>query len=269
MSFKSLVTFVPFKVNCRQARQGELRSKRRSPGGESPLGDVVRDFGKLFLVLTVSVLLPPAVSAETDDPPRQYDIELLIFRNLVENDAGEVWPVDYSDWFEESADAEQAEIETETAVTWLPKSEFRLTAQRNALARSAPYRPIAHLAWRQTVSARRQAKPLELPVHQTRPDRARVDGLVRVAVERYLHLDLDLRLHPAEVKQQQIGQAEMATEMEYEYGVPDIRLKERRRMRSKEVHYFDHPRFGVIALITPYEPVEVPAETDAPPAAQP
>ncbi len=25
-------------------------------------------------------------------------------------------------------------------------------------------------------------------------------------------------------------------------------------MRSKELHYFDHPRFGVIALITPYQP---------------
>ena len=58
--------------------------------------------------------------------------------------------------------------------------------------------------------------------------------------------------------------------MEYEYGVPEIRLKERRRMRSKELHYFDHPRFGVIALITPYTPpAEVPVETEIPPAAQP
>ena len=24
-------------------------------------------------------------------------------------------------------------------------------------------------------------------------------------------------------------------------------------MRSGELHYFDHPRFGIIALVTPYE----------------
>ena len=96
-------------------------------------------------ILLVAVLTAPAVSAETDANPREFEIELLIFRNLVQNDGGEVWPVDYSDWFEESVDSEQPDAPTQAAMTWLPKSQFRLTAQRNALARSAPYRPIAHL----------------------------------------------------------------------------------------------------------------------------
>ena len=237
---------------------------------------VVRIFCRRLLFLIVAVVTAPALVAQTADDPRIFDIELLVFRNLVVNDHGEVWPVDYSDWFEEDATPEQDEIHTETAVTWLPKSEFRLTAERNALARSAPYRPIAHLAWRQAVAGRGQAKPVRLPTGPGRPDRAYVDGLVRVAVERYLHLDLNLRLHLPEVNQQTIdqepqqetGQTDMA--MEYEYGVPEIRLKERRRMRSKELHYFDNPRFGVIALITPYTPpAEVPVETEIPPAAQP
>ena len=33
--------------------------------------------------------------------------------------------------------------------------------------------------------------------------------------------------------------------------VRNIRLKESRRMRSSELHYFDNPLFGVLALITP------------------
>lgn len=237
---------------------------------------VVRNFCNRFLLLIVAVVTAPTLVAQTDDNRRVYDIELLIFRNLVVNDDGEVWPVDYSDWFEESADNEQTEIPTETAVTWLPKSEFRLTAERNALARSAPYRPIAHLAWRQPVSGRNRAKPLKLRTGSGRAERAYVEGLVRVAVERYLHLDLNLRLHLPEVNQQQINQqpqlddSQTQMAMEYEYGVPEIRLKERRRMRSKKLHYFDHPRFGVIALITPYTPpAEVPVETEIPAAAQP
>jgi hypothetical protein len=221
------------------------------------------DFPALLLVI-VSVVASPAVIAEADDSPRQFEIELLIFRNLVQNDAGELWPVDFSDWFEESADPEQPGTVTETAVTWLPKSQFRLSAQRNALARSAPYRPIAHLAWRQVVPSRQRAKPVVLAGRQHRPDRAYVDGLVRVAVERYLHLDLDLKLHlPASAAQ--------ASSDDYEYGVAEIRLRQQRRMRSKELHYFDHPRFGVIALITPYKPVQAAPETDTPaaPPAQP
>jgi len=216
-----------------------------------------------LIVLIASALVAPAVIAETDDaPPREYEIELLIFQNLVQNDGGEIWPVDYADWFEEPVEGEQLDTVTvtEAAVTWLPKSQFRLTAQRNALARSAPYRPLAHLAWRQVVPGRQQAKPVELPGGQDNPDRAYVDGLVRVAVERYLHLDLDLRLHlPANVTQ--------ATSLEY--GVPDIRLKQQRRMRSKELHYFDHPRFGVVALITPYESPQATPETNIPVPAQP
>jgi len=213
-----------------------------------------------LLVLIVSVLVAPAVIAGTEAAPREYEIELLIFRNLVENDDGEVWPVDYADWLEDSVDSEQPDTVTETAVTWLPKAQFRLTAQRNALARSAPYRPLAHLAWRQVVPGRQQAKPVELPSWNNNPDRAYVDGLVRVTVERYLHLDLDLRLHLPDSAVQATPQ---------EYGVPEIRLRQQRRMRSKELHYFDHPRFGVIALITPYEPEPEPQKTDIPSPAQP
>jgi len=51
--------------------------------------------------------------------------------------------------------------------------------------------------------------------------------------------------------------------------VPDIRLKQQRRMRSKEIHYFDHPRFGVVALITPYKSPQATPETDIPVPAQP
>ena len=229
-----------------------------------------------LLVLIAAVVMAPAVIAATDDLSREYEIELLIFRNLVGSDAGEVWPVDFSDWFEEepvdNTDiSEPLDPPPRAVVTWLPKSQFRLTAQRNALARSAPYRPIAHLAWRQAVPGRRQAKALELPGGQRNPDRAYVDGLVRVAVERYLHLDLDLRLHLPDSAIQAAPQDNQAVPEDYQdqaasqdFGVPDIRLRQQRRMRSKELHYFDHPRFGVIALITPYEPVEVAPETDIP-----
>jgi hypothetical protein len=61
--------------------------------------------------------------------------------------------------------------------------------------------------------------------------------------ERYLHLDVDLLLLRAN----------------YADGAdsgPAFQLREKRRMRSREVHYFDHPRFGMIAVVTPYDAPE-------------
>ena len=46
----------------------------------------------------------------------------------------------------------------------------------------------------------------------------------------------------------------------------NFHLFETRRMRSKEIHYFDHPLFGVITRVIPYEFPK--AEPDFDPASQ-
>jgi Peptidoglycan-binding protein, CsiV len=129
---------------------------------------------------------------------------------------------------------------------------------------------------------------------------ARLVGQVRVYLERYLHLQLDLiydtnlipapsqLLVPSEVE---AGRTELVaadpkdqpvtiervdrSDRRRDPGRPEgrggafsiqkesgpqslrVRLVESRRMRSTEVHYFDHPVIGVVATITPWEiPVE-------------
>ena len=56
-------------------------------------------------------------------------------------------------------------------------------------------------------------------------------GQIALSRGRYLHLTLDL------VYQGEDGQRYV--------------LRQARRMRSNERHYVDHPKFGVIALVTP------------------
>jgi hypothetical protein len=197
------------------------------------------------------VLCAAGCAAASADSPRQYDIELLIFQNLVENDAGEIWPLDYSTWYENAAEAPPAGDVAPLSVTWLPESSFHLKAERSALAGSSRYRPLAYLAWRQPVSDRSEAQPLQIPMSGNRGS-TYVDGTVKVAVERYLHLYLDLQLHLPDNAARRGDDAG-------DTSLPEIRLTEQRRMRSNEIHYFDNPRFGVIALITPYEPPPEPA----------
>jgi hypothetical protein len=210
---------------------------------------------KIALPLFALMLYASGGIVGAAESPRQFDIELLVFQNLVNNDAGEIWPLDYSTWYEEAAEAPPAAGATPLAVTWLPESSFHLLAERNALAGSAGYRPLAYLAWRQPVLDRSQAQPLQIPVSGSRAG-AYVDGTVKVAVERYLHLYLDLQLH---LPDSAVRSGDSAARVE----LPEIRLNEQRRMRSKELHYFDNPRFGVIALITPVEQPAEPAHSNA------
>jgi hypothetical protein len=204
------------------------------------------------IILAILMLLAPFASTESRGEAQLYDIELIVFQNLVENDGGEVWPFDYSAW-SETGDQE-ATAAAEPDVTWLSEP-YRLGAHYQALRRSAQYRPLAHFAWRQPLVDRNQAATLQLPATGAQAGGAYVDGSVRVAVERYLHLYLDLRLHGAAPAVFQPG-----TEFESQ-AVPEFRLKEKRRMRSKELHYFDNPRFGALALITPHTPAEPDSET--------
>lgn len=200
----------------------------------------------------VAALLLAVPAQAAGDAPRQYDIELLVFQNLVQNDDGEVWPADYSNWYDDTA---QPAATQPQPVDWLPDSLSHLKAERAALDRSSRYRTLAYIAWRQPVYDRNSAVPVDLPA-RGRSDGAWVDGSARVAVERYLHLSLDLQLHlPAGATS---AEASPASGVAEQAPVAEIRLNESRRMRSRELHYFDNPRFGVIALITPYEPPSAP-----------
>ena len=213
-------------------------------------------------------------TAGADEAPRQFDIELLIFQNLTADDGGEVWPIDYSDWFTEDSNgpgspepvlSAQPDTQNETSgLVWLDPDTLHLKAEQTALARSANYRPLRYIAWRQVVLDRKNAQAVEIPADASEGP-VKIEGTVRVAVERYLHLYLDLKL----------VDTTLAVQTEYlDFELPEFRMQQKRRMRSKELHYFDHPKFGVIALITPYTPPAAPVDTVSPdtvitPAVQP
>jgi len=78
-----------------------------------------------------------------------------------------------------------------------------------------------------------------------------MEGFVTVSLSRYLHMKLDLLYHNAEVYLAEQIANNQPDEMLIEY----FPLQESRRVRSKEIHYFDHPYFGVVATITPVERV--------------
>ena len=178
-------------------------------------------------------------AATGSETPAQYDVEIIVFRNLGGQSDGEQWPL-----ADEDSDAAVGRLPLGNTLSALPPSAQRMQRIADTLNRSGAYRVLAHRTWRQ--SGRDRAGAVPFPVSAAGDT---LDGSVTLVRERFLHLDLDLMLDAT------------------------YSLDERRRVRSGELHYFDHPMFGVIAQVNPYsapapaapeEPVTPDAGTPAP-----
>jgi hypothetical protein len=102
------------------------------------------------------------------------------------------------------------------------------------------------------------------------------EGKITIALSRYLHTYTDLilrrpRLSVDPVLSNAPQNAYLAANTADTRILNNHRIKEHRRMRSKNLHYLDHPEFAMLILITPYEVAEsfeeavIEAETEAEP----
>ena len=107
----------------------------------------------------------------------------------------------------------------------LPAAQSRLYSAYDRLRRSPSYHPLLHMAWNQPAWPNRINAPYQVG------NGSNVRGVVRIQRGEYLHAIVDM-----------------------EYQAPDgtvHRLREKRRLKFNEVHYLDHPAFGVLIRITP------------------
>ena len=147
----------------------------------------------------------------------------------------------------------------------LPEDERELGELYRRLANADGYQPLLHVAWQQPGYEPDASQPLDLARLAELPGRLR--GEARLYRSRFLHLVLDLelwsapggdRLAPPAPRRPLYGVAEPEPLAALE---PDVyRLSERRKLRSGELHYYDHSRYGVLAKVTPVEAEEASGE---------
>ncbi|MFT5298541.1 MAG: hypothetical protein ACI9YH_004589 [Colwellia sp.] len=96
-----------------------------------------------------------------------------------------------------------------------------------------------------------------LPAPIKPPQNWTLDGFLKIEVDFYLHITADfnvMNMSLAQLATQQLlpeNNERKSTKLE------TINFKQDRRVRSKEIHYFDHPYVGMIIRILPYEkPIE-------------
>src|SRR6185312_5860488 len=179
------------------------------------------------------------VAQSQDAPGPTYNIELIVFRATTAQGGGE-------DWSAESAASDNTVAGAESGsgssvghfVSALPTSQFQLTDIENKLRASAGYQPLAHVAWSQTASA--WGTRAGFPVQKLGIDVPGLSGTVFLERGQFLHLGVALSYAPPEPPAG-LGAAPGTT----------FTLNQSRRVKFYERNYYDHPAFGVIALVTP------------------
>lgn len=144
------------------------------------------------------------------------------------------------------------------AYRWRDASNaLSLSASASALARRGIGQVLLHGAWRQPVPDREQPQPVLIQSNVPVEDRWQVEGTVAVTRGRFLHVDAELWFQPFLPD----ARGESSDDARASYGSPAVDpdlpyelLSEHRRMRSGELHYLDHPTFGMLLRVTPVEP---------------
>lgn len=190
------------------------------------------------LVLLACALTPlPAARAQTTAAQTVYTVEVIVFRNNSGSGGQEDWGAKAVARGPDTPD----EPVTGRFVRSLPVSEYQLNDIEARLRNTANYPPIAHFAWQQTASS--WGSRAGFTVAKLGGNVQGLTGTIYLERGTYLHLGMSLDYqspNPPDALGAAAGQS--------------FNMRESRRVKFFERNYYDHPAFGVIALVTPSKP---------------
>jgi hypothetical protein len=222
----------------------------------------------------------PAVPAAEER--RMFRVEMVLVsytdRNAIRS---EVWQSGAVPRLEEAVElGAPGEAESERLFRDVSGTPFGLRGAVTRLEQSPLFEVIASYAWEQPGLPHEQALPVRIrggqllghaapapdrplsepwhvmPVMERAPRVPQeseplydVDGTVTLSLARFLHLQTDLLYRRATNETLPGDHVRTLEGREF----VESYVSERRRMRSQEIHYLDHPMLGVIVEITPVE----------------
>jgi len=179
----------------------------------------------LLFVLIFLLLNSTLIYAEKNNEEKWYSVEYIVFENtLTVGDAAEPWT---KSALEVPFNAINLNSSQNNAFAALNSSERQLHAVASKLKRLSAYTPIAHGGWTQKLQANTPLQPVQV-IQQYGTNQ--LNGTITFHSKKYLHLDINLQL----------------TELD---SSTNYRLKATRRIKADDIHYFDHPRFAVLAHV--------------------
>jgi len=185
---------------------------------------------------------------------------------------------------------------------WLDPSELALNGAEHKLSSSGHYRPLLHIGWVQPLDSSDQGTPLHIydglkprqegsahniapqpadpqalappldvadpqAAHEANTEQAQntgaqawshvIDGIFTLRRGRFLHVDADIGYRKTYAPEGTIPDSGALQPITLY-----VRMVQSRRVRSGELHYLDHPLFGVLCVVTPYPPAAADAPTN-------
>lgn len=195
-----------------------------------------------------------------------YQVELVVFERLYPKLDGEQWENEEHKIRDNMVELQASDSEGLAAFKLLSRSRNRLGGVYNVLKSSSGYRPLYHVSWQQPATERRKSRHVHIqrldgkatPVSTTEePDFLEefnlqnkiIDGSIRIRSGFYLHADVDLSYFkniPAENKVLRSSEESFSSGNDKTV----VKLKETRKIKLNEIHYFDHPMYGVILQVS-------------------
>ena len=86
-----------------------------------------------------------------------------------------------------------------------------------------------------------------------------IEGFLKVEVERYLHITADFNVVNSSLTEQATKRLHPGNDLT----VKSIRFQQNKRVRSNEIHYFDHPYMGMIVQIRRHKQLEPELEEES------
>lgn len=186
-----------------------------------------------------------------------YMVEMIVFEHLATDTGGEFWNFGVAPDYRHATELITS-LNDSSAFKQLPPSRYNLGNVSKMLALSSKYHPVYQVAWQQPGLTKTEAKAVHI-----KNVKAKINGSVNLKGGHLLYLDLDisyfLDLHTGTAASLMQENLSIVSAKEIEIGEDIImrdsyaRMKKTRRIKLNELHYFDHPLFGVIMRVTRLE----------------
>lgn len=224
---------------------------------------------------------------------KYYAIEIILFRHKNTANNTELWAkVDDTEAIESLAEAYFAnyQIAQKNLIIYDNNNVFPLIpeiaqlSEKSQTIRYAPeYQLLSYFGWIQKGLPKEQAKAVQLSFDE---QNTQLSGKISVYLSRYLHTKIHLEsieqvcrlikdAQQDEIKIKVQTSASMkegetqavseekepkaVEEPQYHCQMEKILFHQQRKMRSRELHYIDHPVFGLLVEITPLEKEQIKA----------
>ena len=204
-----------------------------------------------------------------------YQVEIIIFDRLDPDFSEEAW-----DEEEPAIRPDMTELYPYYAVGTdqglipymiMDKKNNRMDGIYRVLKLSSEYRPLVHVSWQQPATKRHKSRYIHIVKNDSKKDlpvkdnqesidepefiedfinnKRIIDGSIRIRSNFYLYTDLDLYYF------KNLYDSNNLYNQDIEYSDQNIeqliiRIKESRKIKLNEIHYFDNPMYGVILQVS-------------------